>query len=151
MQARGIPTNVNKNSFHKCKRIALPFASVAGMKNIMNKTTAASAKNTIEKAISRKVGKKIFKISKKAAKEVKNRVTITPSLTIFSLFCFFKSIINFVYVWSSINFVYLQIILTARQFQFIYKQFLIKISSSITFAYILTEIKSKIVQLSKIL
>ncbi len=39
MHARGIPTNVNRNSFHRYKRIALPFASVAGMKNIMNKTT----------------------------------------------------------------------------------------------------------------
>ena len=119
MQARGIPTNVNKNSFHKYKRIALPFASVAGMKNIMNKATAASAKNTIEKAISRKAGKKIFRISKKAAKETKNKVTITPSLKIFSLFCLLKSIINLVHTWSSINFVYLQIILIAKQFHFI--------------------------------
>ncbi|MHA1557067.1 MAG: hypothetical protein ACTSPM_09060 [Candidatus Heimdallarchaeota archaeon] len=85
----------------------------------MNKTTAASTKNTIEKAISRKVGKKIFRISKKAAKETKNRITITPSLKIFSLFCLLKSIIIFVHIWSSINFVYLQIIMTARQFKFI--------------------------------
>ena len=85
--------------------MALPLASVAGMKSNMNKTIAARAKNSIEKAISRKVGKKIFRMSKKAAKETKNRVTITPSLTIFSFFCFFKNIINFVHFWSSINFV----------------------------------------------
>jgi hypothetical protein len=97
MIARGIATNVNSNSFHRYNRIALPFISVAGIKSNMNNTTAASAKNTIEKAISSSAGKNKFKISKKAAEEIKNRVTITPSLTIFSFLCFLKNIIVLVH------------------------------------------------------
>jgi hypothetical protein len=97
MIASGIATNVNSNSFHKYNRIALPFISVAGIKNIMNNTTATSAKNTIEKATSKAAGKSKFKISKKAAEEMKDRVTITPSLKIFSFLCFLKNIINLVH------------------------------------------------------
>ncbi len=97
MIASGIATKVNSNSFHKYNRIALPFISVAGIKISMNNTTAASAKNTIEKAISRTDGKNKFKMSKKAAEEMKDRVTITPSLTIFSFLCFLKNIIILVH------------------------------------------------------